>query len=129
MRKLLLRQAQFLVYVTGGVLSVLIDIAVMRLLIDTGLHYPAAVSAGFVSGMLFNYTFHKCLTFKSADNFHFVRYLCVVGLNYLLTMACVWLGVALLGEPAAQSALIGKLVSLPLVAVNGFLLSKYWIAR
>jgi hypothetical protein len=48
----------------------------------------------------------------------------VVGLNYLLTMGCVALAVALAGMP-----LLGKVVSLPLVSVSGYLLSKFWIFR
>lgn len=129
MRKFVARQAQFFVFVGGGILCVLLDICVMQLLIRAGVGYQVAASAGFLSGLLLNYTFHKYLTFKGAETFNFLRYLCVVGINYAMTMACIALGVLLLGEPEAQSALIGKLVSLPLVAINGFLLSKYWIAR
>jgi hypothetical protein len=39
-------------------------------------------------------------------------------------MGCVALAVAL-----GASTLTGKLVSLPLVAVNTFLLGKYWIFK
>ncbi len=129
MRKFVARQAQFFVFVGGGMLCALLDICVMQLLIRAGVGYQVGASVGFVSGLMLNYAFHKYLTFKAAENYHFVRYLCVVGINYALTMACVALGVLVLGDPEAHSALIGKLVSLPLVAVNGYLLSKYWIAR
>lgn len=129
MRKFVARQTQFFVFVGGGILCVLLDICVMQLLIRAGVGYQVAASVGFVSGLLLNYTFHKYLTFKSADNFNFVRYLIVVGINYGMTMGCIGIGVLVLGEPEAQSALVGKLVSLPLVAINGFVLSKYWIAR
>ena len=50
--------------------------------------------------------------------------MCVVGLNYGLTIACVALTVALVDNPLA-----GKILSLPLVAVNGYLLSRYWIFK
>jgi hypothetical protein len=52
------------------------------------------------------------------------RYLCVVALNYLLTVGLVGLAQWLVGSPLA-----GKLLSLPLVAVNGYLLGRYWIFR
>jgi hypothetical protein len=39
-------------------------------------------------------------------------------------MACVSLAVALAGMP-----MLGKIVSLPLVSVSGYLLSKFWIFR
>jgi putative flippase GtrA len=60
----------------------------------------------------------------AASTSSFARYLCVVGLNYLLTMGCVSLAVSLAGMP-----LLGKIVSLPLVSVSGYLLSKFWIFR
>ncbi len=130
MREWLARRAQFLVFVSGGVLCAVLDIGVMQLLIGAGVAYPLATTAGFATGLLINYAFHARLTFKArATPFNFLRFLCVVAVNYVLTMACVALAVTLLGDPAPQSALIGKLVSLPLVAVNGFLLSKYWIFK
>jgi putative flippase GtrA len=116
--------AQFLVYLGGGVLSALIDIGVMQLLLRNGVALLAATSLGFLAGLLFNYAFHARLTFKSHSGAAFARYLCVVALNYLLTLAVVGAAAALLGMP-----LLGKLASLPLVAVNGFLLGKYWIFK
>ncbi len=125
MLEFLQRQRQFLVFVAGGVLCALIDIGLMQLLIGAGVDYRAATSAGFAAGLLVNYAYHAKLTFGAqAGTRNFVRFLCVVALNYLLTMACVAVAVAWIGE-----ALPGKLLSLPLVAVNGFLLSKYWTFR
>ncbi len=130
MRELLARHSQFLVYLAGGVLCAVIDIGVMQLLIGAGLNYQSATTAGFASGLLVNYAYHARVTFRApSSTFRFARYLCVVAANYLLTMACVAAAVALLGEPHALSALIGKLVSLPLAACNGFLLGKYWIFK
>lgn len=125
MLEFLQRQRQFLVFVAGGVLCALIDIGLMQLLIGAGVDYRAATSAGFAAGLLVNYAYHAKLTFRAqAGTRNFARFLCVVALNYLLTMACVAISVAWIGE-----ALPGKLLSLPLVAVNGFLLSKYWTFR
>jgi hypothetical protein len=50
--------------------------------------------------------------------------MCVVGLNYILTIVCVALAVAVADNPLA-----GKILSLPLVAANGYLLSRYWIFK
>lgn len=128
MRSLLLRHRQFLVFVTGGLLCALIDIGIMQSLIATGVGYAMATLGGFASGLLFNYLFHAKLTFgTSANSFNFLRFLCVVGLNYMLTLGCVALAVHTLPLTLDTASLVGKLVSLPLVAVNGFLLSKYWI--
>jgi putative flippase GtrA len=125
MRKLLVHRRQFAVFVAGGLLCAAIDIGVMQALIGAGLHYMAATSSGFGAGLLVNYAFHARLTFEApATAFNFVRYLCVVGLNYLLTLGCVAAAVALGADPLA-----GKLASLPLIAVNGFLLSKFWVYK
>jgi putative flippase GtrA len=125
MRNLAIRHRQLLVYLAGGVLSALIDVGLMQLLISSGVNYVAAASAGFLAGLLFNYAFHANLTFATpASAFNFVRYMCVVGFNYLLTISCVGLAVQLTGI-----AVIGKLLSLPLVALVGFVLGKHWVFK
>lgn len=125
MHKRIARWRQFAVFVTGGAVCALVDVGLMQLLSAAGVHFASATTAGFAAGLLVNYAFHSRVTFAAAATpANFMRYLCVVGVNYLLTMACVALSVALLGMP-----LPGKLVSLPLVALNGFMLSKYWIFK
>jgi putative flippase GtrA len=125
MHRLLLHWRQFAVFVAGGVLSALVDIGLMQALIHYGAHYAGATTAGFAAGLLVNYAFHSQVTFASpVTAANFARYLCLLGFNYLLTMGCVALSVPLLGSPLA-----GKLLSLPLVALNGFVLGKYWIFK
>ncbi|KQQ87766.1 GtrA family protein [Massilia sp. Leaf139] len=125
MRRLTLPGAQFLVFIAGGGLSALVDIGLMQLLIVNGVAPLAATTAGFAAGLCVNYAFHARVTFKNVTSLRTLsRFLCVVGLNYLLTLGLVAVSVALL-----QQALIGKLLSLPLVAVNGFFLSKHWIFK
>jgi putative flippase GtrA len=116
---------QFGTVIAGGLLCAVVDIGVMQLLLRAGAHFTGATTAGFLAGLLVNYAFHSRVTFDAAASASsFARYLCVVGLNYLLTMGCVSLAVALAGMPLA-----GKIVSLPLVSVSGYLLSKFWIFR
>ena len=116
---------QFAVFVSGGLLCALADIGLMQLLLGSGVASTAAASAGFGAGLLVNYVFHSRVTFNTAASpANFTRYLCVVGVNYLITIACVALAEAHFDNP-----LLGKLLSLPLVAVNGYLLSKYWIFK
>ncbi|GJJ01053.1 hypothetical protein RugamoR64_15910 [Duganella rhizosphaerae] len=125
MLKRALLQPQFLLFVAGGLLCALIDIGLMQLLIRGGAAPVAAASAGFVAGLVVNYAFHAKVTFKQLSSSTTVaRYLCVVAANYLITVALVALAQSLLGW-----ALAGKLASLPLVAVNGYLLSKYWVFK
>jgi putative flippase GtrA len=116
---------QFGTFIAGGLLCALVDIGTMQLLLRAGAHFTGATTAGFLAGLLINYAFHSRVTFNAGSSTaSFARYLCVVGLNYLLTMGCVSLAVALAGMPLA-----GKIVSLPLVSVSGYLLSKFWIFR
>jgi putative flippase GtrA len=125
MRKVLQSSRQFGTFIAGGLLCALVDIGVMQALLRAGAHFTGATTAGFLAGLLVNYGFHSRVTFDAAaSTASFARYLCVVGLNYLTTMACVSLAVALAGMP-----MLGKIVSLPLVSVSGYLLSKFWIFR
>ncbi|NVE01876.1 GtrA family protein [Massilia sp. BJB1822] len=125
MDKLWRQHGQFLTYLLGGVLSAALDIGLLQLLVNAGTPPMLAASCGFAAGLLLNFSYHARLTFKRlADSATFGRYLCVVGANYLLTLACVAASVALW-----QSVLPGKLLSLPLTAVNGYLLGKRWIFR
>lgn len=116
---------QFIVFILGGALSALVDIGLMQLLISQGSGALVGTSAGFLAGLTVNFAFHAKVTFRSlATPQRFGRYLCVVAVNYLLTIGLVslalWLG---------WSALTGKVISLPVVAVNGYFLSKYWIFK
>lgn len=121
----MMRQRQFAIFVLGGLLCAGVDVGTMQLLLAGGVHHTAAASAGFGTGLLVNYAFHSRVTFgQGASAANFARYLCVVGLNYLLTIACVALAASLVANPLA-----GKILSLPLVAVNGYLLSKFWIFK
>lgn len=125
MHKLFAHWRQFAVYVSGGLLCALVDIGIMQALIGHGVHYASATTAGFAAGLLVNYAFHARVTFAAkASPASFMRYLCIVGVNYLLTLACVAVFEQLAGSPLA-----GKLLSLPLVAGNGYVLGKYWIFK
>ena len=116
---------QFALFATGGLVCALADVGLMQALVAAGVHYASATTAGFAAGLVVNFAFHSRYTFAAAATpTSFARYLCVVGLNYLLTLACVSLSVAALGH-----ALPGKLAALPLVAANGFILAKYWFFK
>lgn len=118
-------QARILLYLCGGLLSALVDIGLLQLLRAGGVGLYVATSLGFCAGLIVNYRFHAHITFKRAPGARsFGRYLCVVALNYGVTLACVALSVGWFADP-----LLGKLLSLPLIAVIGYLLSQLWIFR
>ena len=121
----LMRSRQFIVFVAGGTLCALIDVGLMHLLLSMGAHYSLAASAGFGTGLLVNYAFHTRVTFGArASAANFARYLCVIGVNYSTMLLCVALSAHFFANPLA-----GKLLSLPITAVNGYLLSKHWIYK
>jgi putative flippase GtrA len=118
---------QFLVYIGVGVLTALVDIGTMQTLLWLSVDHRIAVTFGFLAGLSVNYLCHERFTFKARhtrSTAMLLRYSAVVLMNYLITMACVQLSVLLLND-----VLIGKLVSLPLAAVNGFLWGRYWVFR
>lgn len=116
---------QFMVFVVIGVLSALVDIACMEGLIFTGLHYGMATSVGFALGLVVNYIGHARVTFRAPSSaMTMIKFGIIVLANYLITMAFVigflhWFG----------SVLAGKVASLPVVAINGFLWSRYWVFK
>lgn len=116
---------QFTIYITGGVASAIVDIGMMQLLIHIGIDPIIAASGGFFVGLLANYAFHAKVTFRAVTSLSsFSRYIFVVAINYVLTIAFVSVSLMLL-----DTALIGKIASLPAVAVSGFFLGRYWIFR
>lgn len=116
---------QFAVYIGVGVTCAAIDIGLMQLLSALSVHYMLATTAGFAAGLAVNFLLHTHITF-STEYSHgaLMRYMVVVLANYALTLLSVeilhtWLDMAILG----------KILSLPLVAINGFLLGKHWIYK
>lgn len=124
MRKLTI-SFRFAVYVAGGVLCACIDIGLMQLLVLAKVNAVMAASAGFVAGLLVNYVFHAKVTFNSETSAGaFARFMCLVAVNYLITIVLVSAAQHFWGMP-----ILGKLLSLPVVAINGFLVSKLWIYK
>lgn len=117
---------QFIVFIFGGVVSAVIDIGAMQLMIGAYINPLLAATSGFFLGLLFNFIYHAFVSFRSTMSLpRLARFLLVVGLNYVITMVLVYISLALLH----QGALPGKILSLPVVAANGYLLSKYWVFR
>lgn len=117
--------SQFSVYILVGIVSALIDIGLMQLLINFGFHHLIAASCGFFAGLVVNFILHSRITFKE-DYSHrmLVRYITLVMANYVLVLIVIQIFNSWLSMPV-----LGKILSLPLVALNGFFLSKYWIYK
>ena len=118
-------RSQFPVFVLIGLVSALIDILVLQALVWSGFHFTVAVTAGFLVGFCANYLGHTRITFQKKETVaNVLGFALVVFFNYLITLLCV-----ALSEQFLDNVLIGKIVSLPVVAVNGFLCGKYWVYK
>lgn len=116
---------QFAIFVLGGTLSLLVDVATMQALIHLDVAYGIAVTVAFVVGLVVNYVCHARFTFKARHTASMpLRYGTVVLLNYLITM-----GLIVVTKHQLDSVLAGKIISLPIVAINGFVLSRIWVFR
>lgn len=116
---------QVLVFLIVGCTSVVIDVGIMQTLIRAGVHYGLAASLGFSISLIFNFFCQAKITFRASSSFDTIfRFGCVVVMNYAMTMAFVVCSQRFFGE-----ALFGKALSLPVIAVNSFLWSRYWVFR
>lgn len=116
---------QFLIYVAIGLTCAGIDIGLMRIFISQDINYLIAATFGFIAGLILNFSLHTWITFSARYSHRaLLRYIVVVFFNYVLTLLFISLFQKLFGMP-----ILGKIFSLPLVAVNGFLLIKYWVHK
>lgn len=116
---------QFALFVLVGLFCAALDVGVMFWLLGVGFSPLSSATWGFVLGFVLNFFLHARMTFKAqADAVRLWRFVCVVALNYGVTLGFVagasfWM----------DSPLVGKVVSLPVVALNGFVLSRLWVFR
>lgn len=118
----MLSRQLFLFCIVGGA-SALIDIGVMQLFIRAGVHYGLSTSLGFFISLIFNFVFQAKVTFKAVSSFTTIfKFACLIAINYMLTMVFV-----ICSKNFFDQALFGKILSLPVIAVNSFLWSRYWV--
>ena len=111
-----------MVYVIVGSLSAIIDLTTLNILISLNTTQWLAVTVAFFSGFVFNVKAHAVFTFASPltskSGFKFTA---VVAINYLLTLLIIEALTAF-----SCSLMTAKVVSLPIIAVSGFLLGRHW---
>ena len=113
---------KFVVYVIVGSLSAIIDLTTLNILITLYTTQWLAVGVAFIVGFVFNvkahalFTFVSPLTSKSA-----LKFTAVVAVNYLLTLLIIESLTVL-----SYSLMTAKVVSLPIIAVSGYLLGRHW---
>lgn len=116
---------QFGVFIGVGLVCAVVDVGVMYGLMRAEVSTLFSASGGFALGLCLNFLLHSRMTFKASASWQrLVRFLWVVALNYGMTLACVLAADFWLANP-----LLGKLISLPVVALNGFFLSRIWVFK
>lgn len=116
---------RFSIFIAVGITCAAIDIGLMQTLIWGGVNYLIATTLGFMVGLIANFLLHTHVTFNATySHAALARFLVVVATNYLITLLTVYFF-----HISIDMALIGKILSLPLVAANGFLLSKHWVYK
>lgn len=116
--------AVFIVYCMVGLGSALVDVVGLKILSDFW-NVPDiyAITIAYVVGMLSNYAMHNILTFKvRMSRSSLMRYLVVVGMNYVLSLFLIFL-IQMLGV----SLIASKIITLPVISISGYLFSKRWI--
>jgi putative flippase GtrA len=94
-------------------------------LVQTGAHAYLALTVAFFFGLGINLWLHARLTFQTRlSTKNTFRFLAVVGMNYGLT-----LGVVFIFEHLGLSYVLGKIISLPMVVIHGFLWSRLWVFK
>ena len=117
--KILNRSKTFIIFCLVGVVSAVVDLSVLYILnniiVETLI---ISVTLAFIAGLAANYILHTNIT-------NATKFLFVVAFNYLLTLAVIKFGV----DFASFGVIVSKIISLPIVAISGFILSKYWVYK
>ncbi|CCN70289.1 GtrA family protein [Vibrio nigripulchritudo] len=115
----------FILFCFSGGTSAIVDLGTLYLLIEyTDIKNYVSISIAFLIGLAVNYYLHTYLTFKSsASKGNFIRFMIAVLVNYLLMLLIIEFCMIVIG----LSIMWAKFISLPIIALNGFILSKLWV--
>ena len=113
---------KFVVYLIVGSLSAIIDLTTLIILISLNTTQWLAVTVAFIVGFAFNVKAHALFTFASPLNSKSaLRFTALVAVNYQLTLLIIETLTAF-----SCNLITAKLVSLPIIAVSGYLLGSRW---
>ncbi len=116
---------RFLKFLLVGAISAIVDIGAFWLLLDWKLSLQVSATVSFISGLIVNFSLHSFYTFSSKiDIPKAIKFIAVVAINYAISIFFVYFFVY-----CSLSPLMGKIFSLPVIAINGFMLSRGWVYR
>ncbi|MEE8601101.1 GtrA family protein [Euzebya tangerina] len=117
-------RAKLVKFVVVGVSSAVIDLGLLVSLRELGgVSIPVATTIAFWTALLYNFSLNRAWSFGvAAVRAPFARYLTVVGLNYLLTLAIVTGGVSL-GVPYV----LAKIAAIGIGTLGTFVAYDRWV--
>lgn len=121
------KTTQILIFLWVGGTSALLDIGLFYLChrVASWDIYTSAVIAYLVS-LVYNYLLHTYLTFeRKAETGNLFKFAVLVIVNYSLTALLLYF----LVDIASINAIWAKILTIPIIAVNTFIVSKKWIYR
>jgi len=117
--------SQIIKFTFVGLISAVVDLCTLYISIELGVYTYGAISVAFFLGLITNLWLHARITFETKlKTENSIKFLLIVGMNYGIT-----LGMVFVSQQMWQIYLLGKLASIPMVAINGFLWGKYWVFR
>ncbi|OOF42974.1 dTDP-glucose-4-keto-6-deoxy-D-glucose reductase [Rodentibacter rarus] len=85
-----------------------------------------SISLAFILGLIFNYFSHTYFTFQNkASVGNLIKYLILVLLNYVNTIVLMYLLIEFLDI----DIIVAKVITLPIIAVTTFVISKIWVYK
>jgi putative flippase GtrA len=119
------RYWQFFIYIAVGVFTAILDVATMQILLLFTENLLFSLTVSYVLAVIFNFTCHLKFTFSFVMTLKVIcKYVSIVFLNYFLTVFFMYFFVFM-----SMGALMGKIFSLPVAAMFGFVLSKKWVFK
>lgn len=116
---------QFVIFILVGASSALLDLYLLYALRKINLNINLSITIAYISGALLNYLLHTFLTFKKTTNKkNLSKFITVLLINYSLTLIIIYILLQLNTE-----LIIAKIISLPIIAVIGFILARNWIYK
>lgn len=118
---------QFIIFLFVGGSSALVDIGSLYLFSKIILwNNELSISLAFILGLVFNYFSHTYFTFQNkASVGNLMKYLILVLLNYINTILLIYL----LTELLDIDIIVAKVITLPIIAVTTFVISKIWVYK
>jgi putative flippase GtrA len=119
----------FINFLIAGGLSALFYFVLFALLWQwLKINYQLSFSIAYLISILLHFYINRYFTFKvQGDNLfpHFIKYTCMLAINYLVTLAILRLLVERLGLTPYAGMVVGSIVNI----YYNFLMSRYWVFR